>query len=151
MPAVARAQQVISIGVGYYAVASEDRRPSEDVLRTNSGFQAFELGEFDNVIVGGEWMLAFGDHFEAGLSFEFYQQTVSSESRPGPATTGSDLAIDMAVRTASVPITARLSPLTRNAGFQPYIAGDNSVSTRCFRQCTVHLTGRLRVASLIRS
>jgi len=127
VPGVADAQQVVGISVGQFSVVSESSRSTDDVLRANRGFQTFDIGDFDNIIVGGDWMLAFGDYVEAGAGLEFYQRSVSGAQPVDEATTGSSLAVDMTVRTVSVPITARLFPLTRDAHVQPYVGGGATV------------------------
>ncbi len=123
VPGVADAQQVVGISVGQFSVVSESSRSNEDVLKANRGFQTFDIGDFDNIIVGGDWMLAFGDYIEAGAGLEFYQRTVSGTQPIDEATTGNSLAVDMTVRTVSFPITARLFPLTRDGRVQPYVGG----------------------------
>lgn len=127
VPGVTDAQQVVGISVGQFSVVSESSRSTDDVLRANRGFQTFDIGDFDNIIVGGDWMLAFGDYVEAGAGLEFYQRSVSGAQPVDEATTGSSLAVDMTVRTVSVPITARLFPLTRDAHVQPYVGGGATV------------------------
>jgi len=119
----ADAQQVIGVSVGTFTVASESSRSGEDVLRANRGFQTFDIGDFNNVVVGGDWMLPFGEYLEAGAGFEFYQKSVSGTQPMTEPATGVDLALDMTVRTISVPITARVFPLTRNTRVQPYVGG----------------------------
>ncbi len=127
LPGLAGAQQVIGVTVGQFAVASESSRSPGDVLRANRSFQTFDIGDFDNVIVGGDWMLALGTYIEAGAGFEFYQKRVSGTEPVREVTTGNNLALDMTVRTISVPITARVFPLTRNARIQPYVGGGATI------------------------
>ena len=111
------------MNVGTFTVASESSRSAEDVLRANRGFQTFDIGDFNNVVVGGDWMLPFGEYLEAGAGFEFYQKSVAGTQPMTEPATGVDLALDMTVRTISVPITARVFPLTRNTRVQPYVGG----------------------------
>ena len=121
IPGVADAQQVIGVSVGTFAAASESSRSPSDVIKAR--FQAFDLGDLNNVVVGGDWMLAFSEYLEAGAGLEFYQKTVSGTQPMSVPPPDVDLALDMTVRTISVPITARFFPLTRNARVQPYVGG----------------------------
>jgi len=120
---VANAQQVIGVSVGTFAAALESSRSPSDVIKANTGFQTFDIGDFNNVVVGGDWMLAFSEYLEAGAGLEFYQKTVSGTQPMSVPPPDVDLALDMTVRTISVPITARFFPLTRNARVQPYVGG----------------------------
>ncbi|MDA1091699.1 MAG: hypothetical protein O3A25_00300 [Acidobacteria bacterium] len=117
----ADAQQVIGVSVGPFTVAPDSSRSAEDVLRANTEFQTFDIGDFNNVAVGGDWMLVFGEYVEAGAGFEVYQKSVAGTD-PTP-TSGNNLALDMTVRTISVPITARVFPLRRTGRVQPYVGG----------------------------
>ena len=72
-------------------------------------------------------MLAFGEYLEAGAGLEFYQKTVSGTLPLSPPPSDVELALDMTVRTISVPITARFFPLTRNARVQPYVGGGATI------------------------
>ena len=125
IPGVADAQQVIGVSVGTFAAASESSRSPSDVIKAR--FQAFDLGDLNNVVVGGDWMLAFGEYLEAGAGLEFYQKTVSGTLPLSPPPSDVELALDMTVRTISVPITARFFPLTRNARVQPYVGGGATI------------------------
>lgn len=122
----AEAQQVIGVSVGTFTVASESSRSTGDVIRANTEFQTFDVGDFNNLVVGGDWMLAFGEYLEAGAGFEFYQKSVSG-TQPMPESSEASLALDMTVRTISVPITARVFPLTRSTRVQPYVGGGVSI------------------------
>ncbi len=116
----AQAQQVIGIRVGQFRVPVEDR--GRDVLRTNSDFLAFDISELNGTTFGGDWMLAFGQYAEAGIGLEFYQNTVSTSYREW-FNDGSEIELDLTLRTVSVPLTARFFPTGRDAGIQPYFGG----------------------------
>ncbi len=123
IPGFADAQQVIGVSLGSFSAASEDGRSPSDVIKANRQFQTFDIGDFSNVVVGGEWMLAVSEYLEAGAGLEFYQKTVSGTQPVTVPAPDVALAQDMTVRTISVPITARFFPLTRNARVQPYVGG----------------------------
>ena len=117
----AQAQQVIGISVGQFRVPAEDR--GRDVLRANSDFLAFDVSELSGTTFGGDWMLAFGQYAEAGIGLEFYQNTVSTSYREWVDFDGSEIDLDLTLRTVSVPLTARFFPTGRDAGIQPYFGG----------------------------
>lgn len=117
----AQAQQVIGINVGQFRVPAEDR--GRDVLRANSDFLAYDIGELNGATFGGDWMLAFGQYAEAGIGLEFYQNTVSTSYLEWVNLDGSEIELDLALRTVSVPLTGRFFPAGRDAGIQPYFGG----------------------------
>jgi hypothetical protein len=123
IPGLADAQQVIGVSVGSFSAASEDGRAPSDVIKANRQFQTFDIGDFSNLVVGGEWMLAVSEYLEAGAGLEFYQKSVSGTQPVAVPAPDVALALDMTVRSISVPITARFFPLTRNARVQPYVGG----------------------------
>jgi len=124
IPDLADAQQVIGVSLGSFSAASEDGRSPSDVIKSNRQFQTFDIGDFSNIVVGGELMLAVGEYLEAGAGLESYQKSVSGTSKPDSLPPPNvALALGMTVRTISVPITARFFPLTRNARVQPYVGG----------------------------
>jgi hypothetical protein len=123
LPSGADAQQVIGVSVGSFAAASESSRSPSDVIRANAEFQTFDIGDFSNLVVGGEWMLAVSEYLEAGAGLEFYQKSVSGTQPVTVPAPDVALALDMTVRSISVPVTARFFPLTRNARVQPYVGG----------------------------
>lgn len=123
IPGAANAQQVIGVSVGSFSAASADSRSSSDVIKANREFQTFDIGDFNNVVVGGEWMLAVSEYLEAGAGLEFYQKSVAGTPPVTEPAPGTALALDMTVRTISVPVTARFFPLTRDARVQPYVGG----------------------------
>ena len=123
IPGLAGAQQIIGVSVGSFSAASEGSRSPSDVITANTDFQTFDIGDFNNVVVGGEWMLTVGEYLEAGAGLEFYQKTVSGMQPVTVPAPNVALALGMTVRTISVPVTTRFFPLTRNAPVQPYVGG----------------------------
>ena len=79
----ASAQQSVSFYLGGFTPRALDARPDEDVLVANGAFLAtdnrlsgIDIGKFNNVTVGGEWLFAMTRNVEGGLGVGFYQRAV---------------------------------------------------------------------------
>jgi outer membrane protein W len=124
----ASAQQSASFYVGAFTPRSIDARDSNDVLVQNSVFlstqnqlRGIDIGEFNNVTVGGEWLFGFSRVLEGGLGAGFYQDTVPTLYTDLVNTNGTDIEQDLKLRIVPFTGTIRFLPLGNRARVQPYI------------------------------
>ena len=76
---------------GYFALRGADSRVSGDVLNANRCIDAsvvcepllFEVDDFNYATLGAEWLIGFGDLFEAGAGIGYHQHT-RAEHLPEP-------------------------------------------------------------------
>jgi hypothetical protein len=127
----ATAQQSINFHFGAFTPAREDARSrtngrSDDVLVNNLNKKnafAFDIEDFDSVTVGGEWLVALGNHAEAGLGLGIYSDSVDSVYRDLVNEDFSEIEQEFKLRIVPFTATFRFLPLGRNAAVQPYIGG----------------------------
>jgi len=126
--ATAHAQQhAVSLNLGYFAVRGEDARIEDDVIVENLGLFAFDVGDFNNAAVGGDWLIGFGDFLEAGLGASFYRRTVPSIYDDFVDRDGSEIEQDFKLRVAPLTATLRFFPFGLRRGVQPYVGGGLAV------------------------
>ena len=82
-PPPVAAQQSFNFYLGGFTPSPEDARSrsggrSDDVLVNNLDFLAFNIKDFNNVTIGGEWLVALGDRAEAGVGLGIYSKSVPS-------------------------------------------------------------------------
>ena len=137
-PATARAQiyqtgsskstgkSTVNFTIGYFALRGLESRVPEDVLLAdlqNLHPLLFEINDFNSAVFGGEYLLAIGSQFEAGVGIAYSQRTVPSIyadlTRPG------DVEIEQELKLKQVPITftGRFLILPRGSVVEPYIGG----------------------------
>jgi len=128
----ASAQQSVNIYVGGFIPNGEQLnsgnisgRNPDDVLAANASFLAFNFRDFRGATVGGEWLVALGDRFDAGLGVGFYQRTAPSvyfdlvNQLPGGST--QEIAQDLKLRVVPFSATIRFLPLGHHDAFEPYV------------------------------
>lgn len=129
VPPVQAQQQSVSLNVGYFAVRGEDARISDDVLLENLTLLSFDLGDFSNAAVGGEWLVGIGEYLEAGLGIGFYRRTVPSTYGDFVDADGSEIEQDLRLRVVPFAATVRLLPFGASQPVQPYVGGGLGVFT----------------------
>ena len=117
------AQQSLSLNLGYFAVRGEDTRIQDDVLIENLNLFAFDLRDFNNGTVGGEWLIGLGNNFETGVGLGFYQRTVPSVYADFVNVDGTEIFQDFRLRVVPLALTLRVLPFGRHAAVQPYFGG----------------------------
>ncbi|HET7618842.1 MAG TPA: hypothetical protein VFK20_10065 [Vicinamibacterales bacterium] len=127
-PALAQAQTSQSVGftLGYFALKGIDSRVEGDVLLNDlqsADPLLFEIGDFNGVTFGGEWLFGFGRYLDAGVGLGFYQHTVPSVYAHLQHADGSEIEQDLKLRVIPVTFTARFLPIGRDAVVEPYIGG----------------------------
>ena len=118
---VASAQQSLNLYVGGFAPRSEDARIGDDVLVQNRDFLVFNINDFNGGTVGGEWLIALGDKFDAGLGLGFYQRTVPTVYTNFVNNDGSEIQADLKLRIVPFTATVRFLPFGHRSAIQPYI------------------------------
>ncbi len=124
----AAAQQSVNLFLGGFSPLSEDSRSrsdgrSDDVLVNNLNVFDFEIDDFDSVTFGGEWLVALGNHAEAGLGLGFYSDSVDSNYRDLVHEDQTNIEQEFKLRIVPFTATFRFLPLGRDAAVQPYIGG----------------------------
>jgi hypothetical protein len=125
---VASAQQSVSFYLGGFTPRALDARPDDDVLVANGTFLATEnqlrgidIGEFNNVTVGGEWLFPMTRYVEGGLGVGFYQKSVPTVYTDSEHQNGTDIVQTLKLRVVPFSATVRLLPLGNDQPIQPYI------------------------------
>lgn len=114
---------VFGANIGGFLVRGEDGRDRNEVLRQNLTFLEFDLADFNGVTFGGDVLVSLGSFVEVGAGVNYYQRTVPTIYSDYVDDDGSEIDSDIKLRNIPVSLTARLFPLTRDAGFQPYVGG----------------------------
>jgi hypothetical protein len=128
-PATGYAQQTINLYLGGIRIQSypdrirDDLGPSEDVLRANLNFLAFDLYRFDRFTFGGEYLVGIGDFLEGGLGIGYDQASVPSTYAYQINSNGDEIAQYLKLKTVPMSATLRLIPFGRHAAVEPYIGG----------------------------
>lgn len=114
---------VIGGNIGGFLVKNEEGRDRDDVLRNNRTFLVFEMDEFDSTTFGGDFSISVGSFIEVGAGLNYYQSTVPSVNDKYVDEDGTEIFMEMKQRNIPLALTAKVFPLTRDAGFQPYVGG----------------------------
>ena len=117
----ASAQQQVSIFVGGFSPRSVDARSSDDVLVNNLDFLAFRVSDFSGPLIGGEYLTALGNNFDAGLGVGFYQRTVPTVYNDFVNANGTEIEQDLKLRVIPFTATVRWLPMGHHNGVEPYI------------------------------
>ena len=117
------AQQSLSLNVGYFAIRGEDTRIRDDVLIENLNLFGFDLRDFNNGTVGGEWLVGLGDHFEAGVGLGYYRRTVPSVYNDFVNVDGTEITQDFRLRVMPFTASLRVLPFGQRSAVQPYFGG----------------------------
>jgi opacity protein-like surface antigen len=122
MAQTAHAQsQAIGFSAGYFGVKGEDGRIEGDVLIENRNFLIFETKDFNGGYVGGEYLFGIGDYIDAGASIGYYRRTVPTIYDDFVDADGTEIDQDLKLRIVPIALTARILPLGRSGGVQPYV------------------------------
>ncbi len=129
-PSVASAQQSVDFYLGGFVPTSLGSRDVNDVLVQDSTFLDFDMGGFTGFTFGGDFLIALGDKFDAGLGLGYYQRSVvAADSFSEFDTTGAPILATLQLRIVPFDATIRWLPLGHNHGVQPYVGAGR----RCLR------------------
>ncbi len=123
-PSVASAQQSADFYLGGFVPSSLGSRDVNDVLLQNSSFLDFNMGSFTGFTFGGDFLIAFGDKFDAGLGVGYYQRSVvAADAFSEFETTGAPILATLQLRIVPFDATVRWLPLGHHHGVEPYVGG----------------------------
>lgn len=128
-PAADAQDQSLSLGLGYFTARGQDARNAGDVLNANRCIDVtfacepllFEVNDFNNFTIDGEWLIGIGDYFEAGAGVGYYSRTVPSVYEFVTNEDGSEIEQDLKLRIVPLSASVRFVPTGRRAALQPYI------------------------------
>jgi len=125
---IASAQQSVGFYIGGFTPRALDARPDDDVLVQNGTFlstlnqrRGIDIGEFNDVTIGGEWLFALGRRLEGGLGLGFYQQDVPTVYTDLVNIDGTDIRQTLKLRIIPFTATIRVVPFGNDQPIQPYI------------------------------
>lgn len=114
---------VIGGNIGGFLVRNEESRDRTDILRQNLSFLEFDLADFNGATIGGDFAISLGSFIEVGAGINYYQRTVPTVYSDFVDSDGTEIDSDLKFRNIPLTLTAKVFPLTRDAGVQPYIGG----------------------------
>ena len=119
----ASAQQTLTVQIGAFMPKGEDGRVEGDVLVVNRQYLLFDFGDFNGVLVNGDWSIALGQFFEAGAGFGYYQATVPAIYDEWIHEDGFEIEQDLKLRIMPLTAVVKILPLGSRRAFQPYVGG----------------------------
>ena len=124
----ASAQQSVSFYLGGFIPRAIDARDNDEVLVQNNVFlstenrvRGIDIGEFNHVTFGGEWLFGLNRYVEGGLGIGYYQRTVPTVYTDLVNINGTEIRQDLKLRIVPFTATVRFLPLGNTAGVQPYV------------------------------
>jgi opacity protein-like surface antigen len=117
------ARNTVNFNLGYFGLRGEDSRVDDDVLFNDLDSLAFDIGDFNGVTFGGEWLFGVTNYLEAGVGLGYYQQSVPSVYRDFQDSDGTEIEQELKLRIVPITATARFLPLGRGASVEPYVGG----------------------------
>jgi hypothetical protein len=90
-------------------------------LSTLNRARGIDIGEFNHVTVGAEWLFAFSRHLEGGLGIGFYQDSVPTLYTDLVNINGSEIEQTLKLRVVPFTATVRLLPFGSGQPIEPYI------------------------------
>jgi hypothetical protein len=124
----ASAQQSVNLFIGGFTPRPMDARGTDDVLFQNGTFlstfnqnNGIDIGKFNGVTVGGEYLVGLGRNLEAGLGVGFYQRSVPTSYTGFVNTDGSEIAQTLKLRIVPFSAIVRFLPIGDRDRIQPYI------------------------------
>ena len=115
-----RAQQSLSLNIGYFAARGEGGRVPGDTIVANLYAElpfalGYQVSDFNNVTFGAEWLIPLGKFLEAGVGVSYYPETVPSFYR--------DLVNDERQPRSRRTLKLRIVPITGDGPLPPDSAG----------------------------
>lgn len=129
-PSVASADQLFGFFAGGFFPYGFDKRTGGDVLVENllppvDPF-VYEISDFKGPLIGGEYLIGFGDWIEAGVGISHYSKTVESFYLDSVHPDGTDILQDIKMKIMPVTASVRFFPTGRTTPVQAYVgAGIN--------------------------
>jgi outer membrane protein W len=117
------AQQSFNVYIGGFTLQGEDGRTRDDVL-VNDLIEVplvFNISDFNTVTFGADYLVGFGNYFEAGLGVGFHKRSVPSVYHDVINSDGSEIEQTLKLRVFPFNATIRFLPLGRNGAIEPYV------------------------------
>ena len=115
----ASAQQVLTVQFGGFLPKGEDSRVEGDVLVVNRQYLLFDFGDFNGLLLGGDWSFALGEYVEAGAGFGYYQATVPAVYEEWIDDDGSEIEQELKQRIKPLTAVVKILPLGAKRANQP--------------------------------
>ncbi|MCU0249017.1 MAG: hypothetical protein MUE61_02305 [Vicinamibacterales bacterium] len=119
----ASAQQVLTAQFGGFLPKGEGSRVEGDVLAIDRQYLLFDFGDFNGLLVGGDWSFALGEYLEAGAGFGYYQATAPAIYEEWVNQDGSEIEQELKLRIMPLTAVVKIFPLGAKRAFQPYVGG----------------------------
>src|SRR5947209_6028761 len=123
----ASAQQSVNFYLGGFTLRALDARPDQDVLVQNGVFLStanratgIDVGEFNHVTAGAEWLFGITPNIEGGLGLGIYQRSVPTVYTDVVNTNGTDIVQTLKLRVVPFTATVRVLPFGNRQPIQPY-------------------------------
>jgi opacity protein-like surface antigen len=120
-------RNTVTFNLGYFALPGAESRVDDDAIVPNlldlarrEDLAPLEIGDFNSVSFGGEWLYGITEYLEVGAGVGFYRKTVETAYAHDTHEDGSDIAQDLKLRIVPVTATVRFLPFGRSAAVQPY-------------------------------
>jgi hypothetical protein len=91
------------------------------VLVGDQNFLSYRFDRFKGATVGGEYLVALGDFFEAGAGLGYYQKTVPAADTNFVGPGGANVLADLKLRVVPFNATFRVLPLGHHSIVEPYV------------------------------
>jgi len=120
------ARQSIGFTLGGFLLRGEDSRDVDDVLfqdlhSRDFPHYLFDIKDFNNVTVGGEYLFGISEFLEGGVGVSFYQKGVDSIYADVVHPNGNEIEQRLKLRVVPITATIRFLPVGRSAPVQPYV------------------------------
>jgi opacity protein-like surface antigen len=121
-------RNTINFNLGYFTLPGAESRVDDDAIVPNlvdlakrSDLEPLQIGDFNNVTFGGEWLFGVTDYLEVGASLGYYRKTVETTYLRESHEDGSDIAQDLKFKIVPITATVRFLPLGRGGAVEPYV------------------------------
>jgi hypothetical protein len=122
-PMTAAAQQSFTVSLGGFSPRGQETRDPNDVLLNNLDFLAFNISDLTGFSVGGEYLIALGDKFDAGVGVSYYRHSTLAVDRFSEFQgSGDPIVANLSLHQVPITATFRFLPLGHR-GFVPYVGG----------------------------
>jgi len=157
-PPNAAAQQSLNFYIGAFTPRPLNARNAGDELAAQSNNIPFDLStfnqasgidvsQFNNVTVGGEWLVGLGHNFEGGLGLGFYQRSVPTAYTEYTNPDGSNITQTVQLRIVPFTATFRFLPFGLDQPIQPYIGAGVGVFGWRYSETGQFLDAQLNVSN----
>lgn len=120
-------RNTVTFNLGYFVLPGAESRVDDDAIVPNlldlakiEDLEPLEIGDFNGLTFGGEWLYGITDYLEVGAGVGFYRKTVETTYAHETHEDGSDIAQDLKFKIVPITASVRFLPFGRGAAVQPY-------------------------------